>query len=82
MPPCFFSFTKGTGASARHYTVRVIRAKRGFAVAPEPGKNSNDIDQTDDAGDFDESSDLCDFGYVLVRRESNPAGATRDDSNG
>lgn len=51
--------------------------KRGFAVAPEPVKNSNDIEQASDADDFDECSDLCDFGYVLVGRE-NPDGNTPD----
>lgn len=64
------------------FIIRVIRAKRGFAVAPKPAEISNDIDQTDDAGDLDESSDLCDFGYVLVRRENNPAGDNPRDSSG
>jgi hypothetical protein len=45
-------------------------------VAPEPVETSNDIEQAHDADDFDECSDLCDFGYVLVRRESNPDGNT------
>ena len=58
--------------------IRVIRAHRGFAVAPEPVENSNDIEQARDADDFDECSDLCDFGYVLVRRENNPDGNTAD----
>lgn len=43
-------------------------------MAPEPVEISNDIEQADDADDFDECSDLCDFGYVLVRRETNPDG--------
>lgn len=63
------------------FIIRVIRAQRGFVVAPKPAEISNDIDQTDDTGDFDESSDLCDFGYVLVRRENNPAGDSRGDAN-
>lgn len=50
-------------------------------MAPEP-KISNGIDQDCDTGDFDESSDLCDFGYVLVRRDNTPAGDTPRDSSG
>jgi hypothetical protein len=49
-------------------------------VAPKPAEISKEMDQQSDAADFDQSSDLCDFGYVLVRRENNPAGDTRRDS--
>ena len=43
-------------------------------MAREPAEISKDIEQASDADDFDECSDLCDFGYVLVRRETNPDG--------
>lgn len=43
-------------------------------MAPEPAEVSKDLEMSDDTGDFPESSDLCDFGYVLVRRENSPAG--------
>lgn len=45
-------------------------------MAPEPVEVSNDIEQARDDDDFDECSDLCDFGYVLVRRENNLDGHT------
>jgi len=41
-------------------------------VAAEPAEIPNDIDPAHDTGDFDESSDFCDFGFVLARRESDP----------
>jgi hypothetical protein len=47
-------------------------------VAPEPAKIPNEIDPADDTGDFPESSDLCDFGYALVRRETNPDGNSQN----
>lgn len=47
------------------FIIRVIRAQRGFAVAPKPAEISNDIDQTDDTGDFDESS-LSAFGAGVI----------------
>lgn len=45
-------------------------------MAPEPVEISNDIEQSSDADDFDACSDLCDFGYVLVRRVESPAADT------
>lgn len=58
------------------FIIQMIRVRRGFVVAPEPAETLNGTDSAPEADDFDECSDLCDFGYVLVRRESNPAGDT------
>ena len=51
-------------------------------MAAEPAEIPNDIDPALDTGDFDESSDFCDFGFVLVRRESDPPGNNPRDSSG